>query len=76
MFRLTTPNVSGSFWTSALTQTAVQTANYTALPNQLVPVSTASGNVTITLPQGAPSGSIVGVKMVTSAGRTRSPSAR
>ena len=68
MARLTTPNVSGSFWTSALTQTAVQTSNYTALPNQIVPVSTASGNVTVTLPQGAPSGSIVAVKMVTLGG--------
>ena len=68
MLRVTTPNVSGAFWTSALTQTAVQTSNYTASPNQIVPVSTASGNVTVTLPQGAPSGSIVVVKMVTLSG--------
>jgi len=62
---VTTPNVSGSYWTPALTQTAVKTASYTASPNQIVPVDTTSGSVTITLPQAAPAGSIVAVKMVT-----------
>ena len=65
---MTTPNVSGAFWTSALTQTAVQTSAYTASPNQIVPVDTTSGSVTVTLPQGAPSGSVVAVKMVTLGG--------
>ena len=65
---MTTLNVGSAYWTPALTQTAVQTANYTASPNQLVPVDTTSGSVTVTLPQGAPPGSIVAVKMVTLGG--------
>lgn len=64
----TAPNVGSAYWTPALTQTAVQTANYTASPNQLIPVDTTSGSVTVTLPQGAPPGSIVAVKMVTLGG--------
>ena len=65
---MTTPNVGGAYWTPALTQTAVQAAAYTALPNQLVPVDTTSGSVTITLPTGAPAGSLVAVKMITLGG--------
>ena len=64
MLHLTTPNASGVYWTPALIQVPVQTANYTASPNVIVPVSTASGNVTVTLPTGAPAGSIIAVKMV------------
>jgi hypothetical protein len=62
---LTTPTVAGTYWTPALTQVPMQTSACTASPNQIVPVSTVSGNVTITLPTGAPAGSIVVVKMVT-----------
>jgi hypothetical protein len=65
---LTTPSVSGPYWTPALTQTAVQTANCAASPNQIVPVSTASGNVTVTLPNAPAGGTIIGVKMVTQGG--------
>lgn len=64
---MTTPSVSGAYWTSALTQTAVKTSAYAAQPNQLVPVSTAGGAITVTLPTGTPAGSLVGVKMVTQA---------
>ena len=62
---MTTPNVGAPWWTSILTQAAVQAAAYTASPNHLVPVSTASGAVTVTLPAQPPAGTIVGVKMVT-----------
>ena len=62
------PSVSGAYWTPALTQVAVQPAAYTASPNQLVPVDTTSGSVTVTLPTGAPAGSLVAVKMVTLGG--------
>lgn len=65
---MTTPNVGSSYWTAALTQTAVQTANCTASPNQLVRVDTTSGNVTVTLPSAPPAGTVVGVKMVTLGG--------
>lgn len=65
---MTTPTAAGTYWTPALTQTAVKTSAYTALPNQLVPVSTAGGAVTITLPTGTPAGSLVAVKMVTQSG--------
>jgi hypothetical protein len=51
--------------TPALSQTAVQTANYTASANQLVPVSTASGAVTVTLPSAPPAGTLADVKLVT-----------
>lgn len=54
--------------TPVLTQTAVQTANYTAPANHLVPVSTASGNVTVTLPNAPAAGTVMGVKMVTLGG--------
>ena len=40
------------------------TANYTALVNQFVPVSTASGSVTITLPAAPADGSRIGAKQV------------
>jgi hypothetical protein len=55
-FALTTPNISGTWWTSALTQAAVQTANYAASANQIVPVSTESGNFTVMLPNTLPRG--------------------
>lgn len=64
-----TIGVSGTYWTPALTtQALVQTGNYTANANQIVPVSTASGNVTVTLPNAPMAGTIVGVKMVTQGG--------
>ena len=65
---MTTPNVGATWWTPALTQVAVQTAAYTASPNQLVPVDTTSGSVTVTLPTGTPAGSLLGVKMVIQGG--------
>lgn len=49
---------------SVLTVTTVATANYTALAQQFVPVSTASGSVTITLPSSPPDGTQIGVKHV------------
>jgi glycerophosphoryl diester phosphodiesterase len=64
-----TIGVSGTYWTPALTtQALVQTGNYAANPNQIVPVSTANGNVTVTLPNAPAAGTIVVVKMVTQAG--------
>ena len=51
-----------------LTQTGVQTTSATASANQIVPVSTASGPVTITLPNAPPAGTIMAVKMVIQGG--------
>ena len=65
---MTTPNVGGTFWTAALTQTAVQTSNYTASANQIVPVDTTSRSVTVTLPAQPAAGTLVAVKMVTLGG--------
>lgn len=65
---MTTPTAAGTYWTPALTQTPVKTSAYTASPGQLIPVDTTSGSVTVTLPTGAPAGSLVGVKMVTLGG--------
>ena len=50
-----------------MTTTAIKTANYSALAYQYVPVSTASGNVTITL-QPVTNGVLVGVSHVTQGG--------
>ena len=47
-----------------LSQTSVQTSNYGASANQLVPCSTASGSLTVTLPDAPAAGTIMGVKMV------------
>lgn len=49
---------------AVLTVTTVATANYTALAQQFVPVSTASGSVTITLPASPPDLTQIGVKHV------------
>ena len=65
---MTTPNVGSTFWTAALTQTAVKTSAYTANPNELVRVDTTSGSVTVTLPAQPAAGTIVAVKMVTLGG--------
>jgi hypothetical protein len=65
---LTTPNVGGSYWTNALTQTPVKAAAYTANPNELVRVDTTSASVTVTLPAQPAAGTIVAVKMVTLGG--------
>jgi hypothetical protein len=51
-----------------LTQAAVQASAYTAAPNQLVPVSTVSGPVTVTLPAAPVAGTLIGVKMVLQGG--------
>jgi hypothetical protein len=50
-----------------LTATAVQTSAYTAAAGQFVPVSTASGAVTVTLPAAPPDATLIGVKMVAQA---------
>lgn len=47
---------------------AAQTANYTASANQLVPVNTTSGNITVTLPNAPANGTQLGVKMVIQGG--------
>jgi hypothetical protein len=52
----------------ALTVTAVKTSNYTATPNQFVPVDTTSGNVTVTLPTAPADGTRVAVKHVVRGG--------
>lgn len=52
--------------TVAFNRTAVKTSNYTALVNDLVPVNTTSGNVTITLPTAPINKSRVAVKKIIS----------
>lgn len=47
-----------------MTVVAVQTSGYTALINQFVPVSTASGSVTVSLPSAPADGSRVGAKQI------------
>lgn len=49
----------------ALTRVAVQTANYAASGNQLVPVDTTSGSVTVALPSAPAAGTMLAVKQVT-----------
>lgn len=58
---LTATDVGAS---GTLTPTAVMTSAYTANPNDLVLVSTASGNVTITLPTAPADKTTIGAKMV------------
>jgi hypothetical protein len=59
---------SGTSGGLSLTRTAVKAANYTAAANELVPVDTTSGAVTITLPAAPADRSIVCVKLVTQGG--------
>lgn len=53
---------------AAMSVTSVQTANYTALINQFVPVDTTAGSITITLPQSPVDQARVGIKQVVRAG--------
>jgi hypothetical protein len=55
----------GGGGTALLAQTAVQPSAYTATANQLVPVDTTTGPVTVTLPGTPAAGTICGVKLVT-----------
>ena len=48
----------------SLTTTAVQTGNYTATANQIVPCDASAGSFTITLPSAAVMGTIVAVKLI------------
>lgn len=48
----------------SLIPTSVKTANYTAVPNDYVPVDTTSANVTVTLPTAPSDGTRIGVKMI------------
>jgi hypothetical protein len=59
------PDINGT-WTPAqlLVPTAVKTSGYTAAVDDLVPVDTTSGNVTITLPTAPANGSQIGIKQV------------
>jgi hypothetical protein len=54
--------------TALLSQTAVKTSAYTATANQVIPVSTTSGNVTVTLPDAPASGTLLAVKHVIQGG--------
>ena len=56
-------NPDGTLMNMALT--TVQTANCTALANQIVPVDTTSGSITVTLPSAPDNGTQVSVKMIT-----------
>ena len=47
-----------------MTVIGVQSAGYTALINEFIPVSTLSGSVTITLPSAPADGSRIGVKQI------------
>jgi hypothetical protein len=51
-----------------LAQTGVQTANYPAAANQIVPVSTTTSSVTVTLPGAPAAGTLVGVKQIATSG--------
>lgn len=51
-----------------LTPITVKTANYTAAPNELIPVDTTSGAVTVTLPAAPTDGSVAAVKHVVRGG--------
>lgn len=53
---------------ATLAVTGVQTSNYSALANQIVPVDTTSGSVTITFPTAPADQTQVGVKQVTRGG--------
>jgi len=53
---------------AVMTVTTVATANVTALAQQFVPVSTAAGPVTITLPAAPPDLTQIGVKLVSRLG--------
>ena len=52
----------------SLTRTAVQTGNYTASANQIVPCDTTGGSFTVTLPNAPASNTLVVVKQVTQGG--------
>jgi hypothetical protein len=54
--------------TTALSQAAVQTANYVASAGQIVPVNTTSGDVIVHLPNAPASGTLVSVKHVIQGG--------
>lgn len=49
---------------SGMTIAAVQTGNYTAAVNQIIPVSTANSSVTVSFPEAPPDGTRIGVKQV------------
>jgi hypothetical protein len=51
-----------------LAQTAVKTANYQAAANQVVPVSTTSNAVTVTLPNVPAAGTLAAVKQIATSG--------
>lgn len=51
-----------------LTWVSVQTSNYAASANQIVPVDTTSNPVTVTLPNAPPADTVMVVKMVTQGG--------
>ena len=53
---------------SLLTQTAVKTASYMALANQIVPTNTSAGSLTVTLPHAPAAGTLLGVKQVATIG--------
>lgn len=53
---------------SRLTQASVLTASGTAAANQIVPVNTTSGNVTVTLPSAPAAGTLVAVKQIVQGG--------
>lgn len=59
-------NGSALAWSTpgGLTPTAVKTANYTVAAGEYVPVNTASGSVTVTLPSSPADGTQVAVKLV------------
>ena len=60
------PTVATAYqFMQTLTRAPVQTSNYAASANQVVPVDTTSGSVTVTLPNAPAAGTLVSVKQVT-----------
>ncbi len=62
------PGIATAASSPRLTQVSAKTANYTASANQIVPVDTTSGSITVTLPTAPAAGTLVSVKQVTRGG--------
>ena len=60
-------------WSPLLTQTAVQSANYTASVNQIVPCDISGTSITVKLPTGGSAGSLFAAEVAPSPGWARTP---
>jgi len=55
----------GSFYYSQMNRTGVQTANYVASANQIIPTNTTASSILIQLPSAPASGTLEAIKMIT-----------